>query len=82
MTKALRFADIPTESFPLNAAKYKRLLSDIRAAAIGFDNLGTDAGQSVCRELSQAQCHLEHAWNLIQAIEESERRHDRGMTRT
>ncbi|MBD9640898.1 hypothetical protein IB277_31860 [Ensifer sp. ENS07] len=79
MTKARRFADIPTNDFPLNAAKYKRLRSDIRAAAVGFDNLGTTAGQSVCHELSQAQHHLEQAWNLIQAIEESERRREWGM---
>lgn len=77
MTSPLRFSDIPRRKFPLTEAKYRQLRANINWAAVGFSNLGTSAGESVCRELSQAQYHLVRAWNLIEQTQESERRRER-----
>jgi hypothetical protein len=77
MIRHLRFSEIPHRKFPLTDAKYGQLRANIYAAALGFSSLDTSAGQSVCRELCQAQHHLERAWNMIQQTKESEQRRDR-----
>ncbi|MBB6179839.1 hypothetical protein [Pseudorhizobium flavum] len=76
MKEPQRFLDIPRERFPLTAVKCHQLRNNIRAAAIGFDNLGTSSGQTVGRELDQAEHHLDRAWNLIVGIEDAERRRE------
>jgi len=76
MTESLRFLDISTEKFPLPNDQYFKLRADIYAAACGFSDLRTGDGQSVARELSTAQHHLESAWALILGIEDAERRRE------
>lgn len=76
MTDRLGFLDILPEEFPLPNDQYLRLRADVYAAACGFSDLRTENGQTVARELSKAQHHLESAWALILGIEEAERRRE------
>lgn len=69
-----RFSDIPTERFPLNFHKYCQLREGVRAAAAGFDDLGTASGRAVSRELMDIHGGLSRAWDLIQEIERRENR--------
>lgn len=71
-----KFSDIPTEKFPLNAALYHKLRNDVYAAACGFSDLRTNDAETIARELSNAQYHLECAWALILRIEDTERRRE------
>lgn len=75
-----KFSDISPEKFPLSAALYDRLRNDVYAAACGFSDLRTNDAESVARELSNAQYHLECAWALILRIEDAERRQEWGVT--
>lgn len=64
-----RFSDIPTEQFPLDFKKYCRLRDDIYGAANGFSELGTSAGDMVCRELIEVHTRLGQVWELIRGVE-------------
>lgn len=63
---------IPTEEFPLNWARYNRLMNELRDAARGFEQLGTmgwPGGKDIDRRLMAIWSDLSDVWETIQETE-------------
>lgn len=68
-----KFFEIPIDKFPLNFDKYCQLRNQLQAAAEGFDDLGTTAGQLVSKDIMEVHGRLGRTWELIREIERREK---------